>query len=141
MLNKKQGRFITNTISNLDDNELYIYLHFLATLQKYSKNPIFFDNYLFHIIYIINNKIKTIISENFKTKDGCIKNLLLLKQNKFFGIYNSFIRYNFSTIKFFYFIENEEEKFGNKNINYRKCLWGSNILRIRNGLNICMNIK
>ena len=114
--NKKQSRFITNIIALLNESELYTYLHFLSTLQKYSKNPIFFDNYLFQIIYIINNKIKENIFENFKTKEGCIKNLLLLKNNKFFGIYNSFIRYNFSTIKFFYFIENEGER--NNNLNY-----------------------
>ena len=114
--NKKQSRYITNIIALLNESELYTYLHFLATLQKYSKNSIFCDNYLFQIIYIINNKIKENIFENFKTKDGCIKNLLLFQQHKFFGIYNSFIRYNFSTIKFFYFIENEEGK--NNNLKY-----------------------
>ena len=110
IFNKKQGRYITNIISSFNDNELYFYLNFFATLQKYSKNPIFLDNYLFQILYIINDKIKINLLNNFCSKFGCIKNLLLLNNNKYFGIYNSFIRYNFSTIKFFYFIENSEEE-------------------------------
>ena len=111
LFNKKQSKYITNIISNFNESELYIYLNFLANLQKYSKNIIFFDNYLFQILYIINDKIKVNIINNLKSKSGCIKNLLLLNNNKYFGIYNSFIRYNLTTIKFIYFIENIEEDF------------------------------
>jgi len=44
----------------------------------------------------------------------------LLNQNKYFGIYNSFIRYNISTIKYLYFIENNDIINNNedKTINY-----------------------
>ena len=118
VFNKKQSRYITNIISVLNENELYTFLHFISNLQKYSKNAIFMDNYLFQIIYIIDNKIKINLFENLKSKGGCIKNLLLLKYNKYFGIYNSFIRYNFFTIKFISFIENEEENSINNDFNY-----------------------
>ena len=107
--NKKQSKLISNTISSFNETELYFYLNFIATLQKYSKNTIFSDtNYLLQIINIIKDKITNNILSNLESKNGCIKNLLLLNQNKFFGIYNSFLRYNFSTIKYFDFIDNPE---------------------------------
>ena len=117
-INKKQNRYITNIIASFNEHELYTYLHFLATFQKHCKNTAFTDNYLFQLLYIINNKIYQNFIANLNSKDGCIKNLLLLNQKINFGIYNSFIRYNFSTIKFFYFIENSEEKNADININY-----------------------
>ena len=130
VFNKKQSKYITNIISNFNESELYIYLNFLATLQKYSKNIIFFDNYLFQLLYIINDKIKVNLLNNLKTKSGCIKNLLLLNNNKFFGIYNSFIRYNFTTNKFFYFIENLDEAIDSLNYIYGHKIMKNNATKI-----------
>ena len=122
MINKKQNKDINQVIFNFNNNELYFYLNFLATLQKYSKNKFLHENYFSQILFIINNKIVKNIFLNLKGKNGCITNLLLLNQNKFFGIYNTFLRYNFSTIKYLYFIENMDISEDNinetKTINY-----------------------
>ena len=122
MFNKRKNKDIKNIISNFNNNELYFYLNFLATLQKYSKNIIFYDKYLSQVLFILNDKILKNIYTNLQSKDGCITNLLLLNHNKYFGIYNSFLRYNISTIKYLYFIEdsdiNEDINSINENINY-----------------------
>ena len=119
LYNKKVYKNINNIINNCNNNELYYYLNFLSTLQKFSKNNIFYENYLSQVLYIINNKIKKNIYANFQSKNGCIINLLLLNQNKYFGLYNTFIRYNISTVKYLYFIEiNEEDFHNNDNMNY-----------------------
>ena len=119
IFNRKMYRNINSIINNFNSNELYFYLNFLSTLQKYSKNNIFYENYLSQLLHIINNKIMKNIYDNFKSKNGCIINLLLLNQNKYFGLYNTFIRYNISTVKYLYFIENNEEEFyNNDNMNF-----------------------
>ena len=109
MFNKKHIYRINNVINNFNNKELYFYLNFYSVLQKFSKmNNMFYGNYLPQILYIIKEKILKNIFSNFKSKNGCIRNLLLLNQNYYFGIYNSFIRYNISTIKYLYFIENND---------------------------------
>ena len=119
LYNRKIHRNINNLINSFNNNELYFYLNFLSTLQKYSKNNIFHENYLSQLLYIINNKIIKNIYGNFQSKNGCIINLLLLNQNKYFGLYNTFIRYNISTVKYLYFIENNDAEFyNNDNMNF-----------------------
>ena len=119
LFNKKIHRNINSLINSFNNNELYFYLNFLSTLQKYSKNNIFHENYLSQLLYIINNKIVKNICGNFQSKNGCIINLLLLNQNKYFGLYNTFIRYNISTVKYLYFIENNDAEFyNNDNMNF-----------------------
>ena len=114
ILNKKQRKDINNIILHFNNNELYYFLNFFATLQKYSKNNIFYDKYLSLIFLIFKDKI-------IKSKNGCIYNLLLLKHNKYFGIYNSFLRYNISAIKYLYFLGNndiDDDINNNDTINY-----------------------
>ena len=142
MINKKQNKDINSIISNFNNNELYFYLSFLATLQKFSKNNNFNEKYFSQILHIINNKILKNIYLNLKSKNGCIMNILLLNQNKYFGIYNSFLRYNISTIKYLYFIENidlndNDNSHNNETINYLKIhkLFKNN----ENSKNICLN--
>jgi len=129
IFNKKKKKDLNGVVTHFNNDEFYFFLNFLATLQKYSKNNIFYENFLSLILFIIKDKILKNIYSNLKTKDGCITNLLLLKYNKYFGIYNSFLRYNISTIKYLYFLDNSDmgdddndkdigNNFNNENINY-----------------------
>lgn len=107
--NSKKNKNIdifNNLITNLNKKELYTYLNFLIVNLKNNKNKNLNENYFAHLLFLIQ-KIKMYISINYNSKYGCIENLLLLNHDKFFGIYNNFVRYNFTCIKYMDFIEDD----------------------------------